>query len=162
MLVLARIIDAARAGNISSVLELACRRLAAVHIGTDSGNWQVAERIGHQTGNAYYLPPGLLHFATRQVTMTQSLRRGGATSSGRGGSSTAGGYDRDAGPRSGYTPASSSARRGRDRDGGGTRASSTAPARSRSRDPSSTDRADRPASAHPNSKSAPRGGSCQQ
>jgi hypothetical protein len=81
-LVLASIIDAARRGDISSVLELAVRRCGGVHTADLSNNWQLCEAFDSNNGTQSFIPSAFLGAALKQVTRMHNATRAGRTAPG--------------------------------------------------------------------------------
>lgn len=83
-LTLAALIDAARAGDLNQVLELACRRLAGVHTADASNNWKICDAIELHTASQSFVPSGYLQLALKQVVRMQAVEKTSSAPRGAG------------------------------------------------------------------------------
>jgi hypothetical protein len=79
-LALARIIDAALAGDMENVLELACRRLGGVHTAVETGNWEMCERLENEAEQRSFVPAEFMSSALQSVVRMQRVKASNGTS----------------------------------------------------------------------------------
>lgn len=75
VLTLAKIIDAALAGDKADLLDVATRRLAAVHWGATSGNWEIGEGLERSNGRNCYVPADVVAGLLKEVSQRESIRK---------------------------------------------------------------------------------------
>lgn len=126
LLALAKVVDFARKGDTTMVIEWACRRMAGVHTADQSGNWRVSDVFEMNTAAQSYVPSSFLQMALKQVARTAAISKthhssdktrqgsGGGKSSGfksksyGAGGGTSGGYSSSSTPASAATKPSGS------------------------------------------------------
>jgi hypothetical protein len=130
---LARILDALLRSppDLDEAFERATRRLATVHMGADTGNWEAGEVLCNGSSRSYYMPRKMMGQVLKEVKLLELLRKsaptgGSARAFTKGGSSTGRSArdrnertSRSAGGDKPHTGADSSSRQGKGASGSG-------------------------------------------
>ena len=76
----ARVIDMMRAGDHSEALEIACRRLAAVQIGAETGSYDLARTIENEHDTTSLVPTWVIADAVKKMNRQSAIRKSVAES----------------------------------------------------------------------------------
>ena len=98
----ARVIDMMRAGDHSEALEIACRRLAAVQIGAETGSYDLARTIENEYDTTSLVPTWVIADAVKKMNRQSAIRKSVAESKStysKSSNSKQGGYNQGGGKK---------------------------------------------------------------